>query len=310
MKDTMCGYHGDRGEAIIACLYDDGDAVAQAEFDAHLDTCVACREELNELRGVRERLSTWTPPALRTPDEQQAPARSLAVANGSGLIAGQQSHQPSAIGHDRRTASRAATTAMTAMAAMPAWAQVAAAMLFVGIAGAIANVSVHYDASGITVRTGWMNQTPTSATRRPSDAASIGGRVAGVSMATSADLAALERRLRSEFRPVNGVPGASAPAAVAFTHTSAASLDTDALRRVRALIDQSIEASEKRQQRELALQVGQLINDVNALRRADLVRIDRTLGVLRADTSAEVAKNRQALQQLNYIVSVSQKQEP
>jgi hypothetical protein len=105
---------------------------------------------------------------------------------------------------------------------------------------------------------------------------------------TREDLAALERQLRSEFRS-------------AQTSLRAASNDADVLRRVRALVDES----EKRQQRELALRVGQLVQDVNAQRQADLVKIDRSLGLVQNNLGAEVLKQRQSLNLL-YRASLRQ----
>ena len=60
------------------------------------------------------------------------------------------------------------------------------------------------------------------------------------------------------------------------------------LRRVRALVDES----EQRQQRELALRVAEVLRDVNAQRQADLVKIDRSLGVVQNNLGVEVMKQR------------------
>ena len=39
MTDSLCGYPGDRNEALVTYLYDgDSDAAARAVFDAHLAT--------------------------------------------------------------------------------------------------------------------------------------------------------------------------------------------------------------------------------------------------------------------------------
>ena len=70
---------------------------------------------------------------------------------------------------------------------------------------------------------------------------------------------------------------------------------------MRALIDES----ERRQQRELALRVAEVMRDLDTQRRADLVKIDRSLGVVQNNTGVEVMKQRELL---NYLVRVSQKQ--
>ena len=71
------------------------------------------------------------------------------------------------------------------------------------------------------------------------------------------------------------------------------------LRRVQALIEQS----EQRQQRELALRLAQVVRDVDAQRRADLLRVDQNLGQLEGQTGAAAAQQRELL---NYLVRVSE----
>jgi len=78
-----------------------------------------------------------------------------------------------------------------------------------------------------------------------------------------------------------------------------ASNSDDVLRRVKAMIDQS----EGRQQRELALRLSQLMQDFDAQRRADLLRVDQNFGQLEGQTGAEVARQRELL---NSLVKVSQ----
>jgi hypothetical protein len=79
-----------------------------------------------------------------------------------------------------------------------------------------------------------------------------------------------------------------------------AAVGADLLGRVRALIDET----EKRQARELALRIGEVWRDVNAQRQADLVRIDRSLGLVQNDLGVEVMKQRQSL---NYLMRVNQR---
>ena len=110
-----------------------------------------------------------------------------------------------------------------------------------------------------------------------------------------ADLTALEQQLRAEFRAATAV--SSRPA----VQTSAPAAE-EILRRVQALVEQS----ESRQQRELALRIGELVRDVQAQRTADLVRIDRTLGYIQNGTGAEVMRQRRMLNDL--AVRVTQRQ--
>jgi hypothetical protein len=257
MTEFTCSYSGDREEALVASLYEDGDPAVTAAFDAHLTACGRCRDELDALRGVRAQLGRWAPPEP-----------SFAVI----------SRQSSVVSPGRLSWWRE----------MPAWAQVAAAMLLVGVSAGVANLDVRYDASGLSVHTGWSKQPPPAIpTVAPGDVASAPWR---------ADLAALERQLKTDFRATQ-VPAAT-PAAPVRTASAA---DAEVLRRVRALLDES----EKRQQRELALRVAEVLRDVNAQRQADLVKIDRSLGVVQNNLGVEVMKQRQSL---NLLYRASQRQ--
>jgi hypothetical protein len=266
MTDSLCSYPGDRDEALVTYLYDDlGDAVARVTFEAHLATCVRCADELAALRGVRTQLGRWHPPSF-----------------GSGADRGS---------HDG---------ARRWWREIPAWAQVAAALLFLGVSSAIANLDVRYDANGLSVRTGWMSSAragqPTVAPA-PVQVAPTGtaSQLTGAPWRT--DLVALEQQLKSEFHGAQG----AAPAGAAASHST---VDAETLRRVRALIDES----EKRQQRELALRLAEAIRDVNAQRQADLIKVDRVLGTVQNNLGIQVLKNRAQMQQMDYFIRTSQRQ--
>jgi hypothetical protein len=66
-----------------------------------------------------------------------------------------------------------------------------------------------------------------------------------------------------------------------------------------------IQESERRQERELALRVGEIMKDVNAQRQADLVKINSSLGFIQTSTYGEQMKQRELV---NYLLKVSQKQ--
>src|SRR3989441_5449439 len=143
MTTSLCGYPGDRDEALVTYLYDDGgaDSGERALFDAHVKSCARCRDDLDALRGVRTQLARWSPPEPKF-----------------GMAAPQSAiRSPESVWWRE----------------VPAWAQVAAALLFVGISAGIANLDVRYDQSGLSVRTGWW--TPARDTRaggqRPSNVA-------------------------------------------------------------------------------------------------------------------------------------------
>jgi len=142
---------------------------------------------------------------------------------------------------------------------MPVWAQVAAAMLVFGVSAGIANLDVRFADGGVSIHTGWLKAAPPSAA---STAPSV----------SHADLVSLEQRLRSEFDAAS-LQAASTPAA--------AQLDEEMLmRRIRGLVQQS----EVRQQREVALHVGQLASDVNFARQQDINWVTKNLAQLKNRT--------------------------
>src|SRR6058998_2246656 len=270
MTESFCGYSGDRDEALIGFLYDDvtGEPAGRALFETHLETCARCQDEIAALRVVRKQLARWSPPEP-----------GFAVTSRQAAVAGPQVGQPSW------------------WREIPAWAQVAAALLFLGVSAGIANLDVRYDRDGLAIRTGWSKPAAQSA-QRPAATEQIGvasqsGGGQGFSPASKADLEALERQLRTELRSLAATP------AVAVTRPAAS--DAEILRKVRALIDDT----ERRQQRELALRLAQAITDVNAQRQADLRKIDVSLNGVQNSLGVEVLKQRQSL---NYLMRVNQRQ--
>jgi hypothetical protein len=185
-------------------------------------------------------------------------------------------------------ASTTSTARRSSWREIPIWAQVAAATLIIGVSAGIANVSVHYGSDGLTVRTGW-SDVARGFSRGPGSDARLSLRAADTDAAPwRSDLSALEQRLRGEMRSSLAAAPAAAPAR-----------DDEVMRRVRDLIA----ASERRQERELALGVANVVKDVNASRAGDLARIEHTLGALQTSTGAELMKQRQ--QMVNYLTQVS-----
>ncbi len=249
-----CSLTHDRDETLIAYLYDDIDPAVRATFDHHLLTCGRCRTDLDALAGVRSQLARWSPPE---PNFARA-----------------------------QTAQPAVAPRLPWWRGMPAWAQAAAALLFLGVAAGIANLEVRYDTNGLTVHTGW-SRVPASAARIVPTA----GR--GEEAAPwRADLTALERQLRAEMHAAQPVAAPGRPAAN----------ETEILRRVRTLLDES----ERRQQNELALRVAEVAAELNAKRQAEMFRIGRSLRETEnklGAVGAEVVRTR------NYIINVSQQRQ-
>lgn len=273
MTENNCRYSGDRDQAIVSYLYSDDGGFGLAEraaFDAHLATCDRCRSELAAFEGVRASLGRWSPPTLRPENSLSYGAASREARAGDEAATSRPSfapsHQPPDSGHG------------SWWREIPAWAQVAAALLCLGVGAGIANLEVRYDGNGLQVRTGWMAVAP-AAQNSQAPARSVGN-----DAPWRAELTALEQRLRADL----GQPSPTVAAA-------AGSINNEALRRVRAIVDES----ERRQQTELALRLAEAVREVNAQRQADLVRIDRNIGAMQNNTGREMLRQRNEM--LNYV---------
>jgi hypothetical protein len=179
---------------------------------------------------------------------------------------------------------------------MPAWAQLAAASLVIGIAAGLSGLDVQYGKDGLAIRTGWNR--PAAASR--ADVASVASAGSG-NAPWQADLVALQEQMRGEFRQ-------AMPAAAAATvqgspaGPSKGMSDEEFMARVKQLI----EASETRTQREMALRLTEVVRDMDAQRRTDMRRVADGLGVLEGRTGAAVAQQREMM---NYLMRVSQRQQ-
>lgn len=242
----MCIYSENRGETIISYLYGELDPAERTRFTGHLAACRECAQELAELGAVRSQLAQWTPP------------------------------EPKQLVGDAAVRSPTPRWWHT----VPAWAQVAAALLILGVAARVANLEVRYDADGFVARTGWAV---------PADTRAPAGTAARADAEPwRIELAALEQRLTAQARP------AAAPAPSDRPRT-----DDALLRRMGTLLAES----ERRQQRELALRIAGVMRDLDAQRQADLVKIDRSIGALERNTGVEVMRQGQML---NYLVRTAQ----
>jgi hypothetical protein len=266
MNDTFCNYNGRRDEVLVAYVYEDIDHQEREAFERHLEECLPCRTELAALSDVRSGLQSWAAPE---------------VAAGVG-------------GKPPRTALRLVDTApkpsgWRTVADAPVWLQAAAAMLVVGASLGLANINLSYSRDGLSVSTGWIRRVPIVVS--PAAPAAEQQEVAAPvdAAALRIEMAALEERLSRELsaQPVT---------------SASPSADEALLKRVRALVQES----ERRQQRELALRVAELARDAQAQRQADLVRIDRSLGLMQSRTGVEVMRTQQQLNTLAQRVSQRQ----
>jgi hypothetical protein len=246
---------------LAGYLYDECDAAERAAIEAHLATCARCASEVAGLGATRTALAEWAPPyaalgfrITSTAAEEQA----------------------------REGAARVLRPARWWQRPLPAWAQVAAALL-IFVAGATLGARA--------------NRVAPAAPPAQSAAVTAAVTAAPVPAATSVavtpqDLVKLERQLRAEIQRTRG----AAP-------QGDASPDAATLQRVRTLLAES----EERQQRELAMRLTQVVRDMDAQRRSDLVRIERTFGQIEGFTRSELADQRQGI---NYLLRTSVQQNP
>ena len=268
MTEFSCSYGIDRDAAIVAFLYDEPDAnpAERSGFEAHLRTCARCQAEVASLRQVRVQLGRWSPPE---PSFIHTTPSSIA------------DPQP------------AVRTQQSWWRAIPVWAQVAAALLFLGVSAGLANIDIQY--RGLTIRTGWSPRPAAVADATPASARSADP---AATAPWRADIAALEQQLKSEIHAAQATQNTSTKT------VSASTSDAEVARRVRAMVEES----EKRQQRELALRLAELARDVTAQRQADMVKIDRTLGLVQNNVGIEVMKTREKMNQMDLIYRASQRQ--
>jgi hypothetical protein len=73
-------------EDLLAVLYGEADAAAQARFDAHQAGCAICRDELHALRSLRGKLSAWKLPELASPRPRPFWAAWRALGAAAGLL--------------------------------------------------------------------------------------------------------------------------------------------------------------------------------------------------------------------------------
>lgn len=265
-ESRLCG----NPDVLMSYLYEDGDESERLAFEAHLTVCAECAREVREIRALRAGLANWAPP------DQVLGFRVV-----------------------RETAPSPPRRNWLRVPSLPLWAQLAAASLIVGVAAGLAGLDVRYDAQGFAVRTGWGK--PADVATGPGTAPIAVAPASGGEAPWQADLVALGEELRAELRernrlvPAGDVVPASAGPARAMS-------DSEFLARMQELV----EASEQRQQRELALRLSEIMRDVETQRRVDLARVANSLGAVEGRTGLAVAEQRDML---NYLMRVSSREQ-
>ena len=259
--DFVCGSEQAQA-ALAAYLYGECDAADRAALEAHLAVCAACSAELAALGATRSALAAWTPPetelGFRIVSNREADRATTPVIAAS---------QPATVLRPARWWQRP----------LPAWAQVAAAIVIFAAGGLLG------------MRAGGA-ETPGTASVVASDSSAERPAVSTVS---AQDLEALEQRLRREMTLLR----ASVATPPAATPVRASASDDQLIARVRALLAES----EERQQQELALRIRQVLSDVDVQRRVDLARIEETFGQMQGITGLELRDQREAIQILRQV---------
>ena len=172
----------------------------------------------------------------------------------------------------------------------------AAAVIVFAAASAIANLEVRYGNDGVTISTGWargsVGATPPVATvDSPSPQTT--------NTALTQEFAALDARLRDLEGAMSS--GGATPG---VQNASASRMsDSELLRTVRQIVGEA----ERRQETATARQLLQMFRDFDNQRRADIALIQQGLGQYQGLTNAEIAQNRDMLNQ--FIRAAATRQE-
>jgi hypothetical protein len=263
-------------DALIAYVYGECDSRTRDAVELHLTTCPACADEIAGFGMVRQTLGEWSAPERvgnfrLVHDEEVEPARVLRPARWW-------------------------------QSSMPALARVAAAILLFAGGAALANLEVRYDKDGFMVRTGWNRAVAAPAAAQAAETASPAASVSVQPTASSQvdsspwriELASLERQLRDEFRAQMAAARASGGAAPLqpVQVSAAGGFDENRfMQRVHTLLDES----ERRQQIEMAYRISQVMTDVQAQRRADMVRVQQSIGGFPDSPTASPQQRRQLM---------------
>ena len=250
------------GEALVTFVYGEVPPAQREAIASHIARCATCAEEIEALGATRQQLAAWRPPeqtlgfritrseadAMQPPPDEVEPVSGPAV----------WWRQP-----------------------LPAWAQMAAAVLIFASGMALGGTRPWHRAPGATLAgTGSAPAlTPISTPAAP---------VAVTREELARVAQQLEQRLRSEIVSVRATPPIDA---------SSAPIDS---RAVMQRVNQMVAASEARQQRELDFRTSVLARDWANRRTLDLANIERRLG----STTARVINNQQDINSLAQRVAL------
>jgi hypothetical protein len=260
----------DDKDTLVAYLYGEVEPDVRREVERHLRTCAACSRESEGLQSVRQHLQSWRAPE---PDLDFEVVRRSSAAIQSATVL-----RPSR---------------WAVLREVPAWAQVAAAALFVGVGLGVANVQVRSTSDGVIVTTGWTQ--PASPAASP-----IAARDQAADTAEwRRELVSLEQTLRSEM----AAQREREPVRIAATESR-----TDARAETAALmrrVEDMMEASENRLRQELATKLVQANHSWTMQRATDLAQFQRTFNGLQNRTLAVQVNQQEITNQVKQLQRVS-----
>jgi hypothetical protein len=256
----------DDKERLMTFLYGECDRAERDLVERHLAACPRCNAEVEGLRGVRSMLERWREPeqALGFRLVRDEPPR-------------RRSFWPR----------------------VPAWAQLAAAVLVLSVGAAIANLDVSIGRAGVTVRTGWQTQAPTArATSTPAAAP------------WQADLAALRQEMQAEIDRASSPVQPQMASLPLDTPNAAPAGQGISDSRLQTLLAEHDQQQRDEFERLIAQRFLGFARDLSLQQQADLMRVQRGFAQFQGRTSADLAQLRQVMQnQQNYLLRVGQIQE-
>jgi hypothetical protein len=217
-----CGNH----EALIAYLYDECEPPERESIAAHVALCAVCTDEIQSLRDTRAHLGAWSPPS---------------TALGFQIVR-TEADQPVNVLPFAGPASRSSQSGGWWRQPLPAWAQVAAAVVIFAAGMGVSAVR------------------STDSTASVATATKSGGVIGRFDAATPVshdELARLEERLRS----VESAQAVGASVQLARTPAAAVN-EQELLERVQAIVDVKVALSEGRQWAKLE-KIGKNLGNVN-----------------------------------------------
>jgi hypothetical protein len=245
------------GDSLVSLLYDDfepGATLSRDDLERHVRACATCLAEFEALGGVRAQLSAWTAPD---------------VALGFEVV---RTGTPAPLGWRRTFADWSARSVRGLPAA-------AAAIIVLGGAAALARLDVHYDQSGLSVRTGWGHAAPAAGPTSSEDAAALRQELASLRGEISRLGAGQAANVTATSGPVAGDPsGPTRPTLVSSGTVADGSMSSTQGAALLRSFRQALDESELRQQQNLQLRIGEITRDFDLQRREDLVRMEQGFG--------------------------------